>query len=429
MSDAETWKVVFRGLVRDERKLSLALKAALGDSAVENATPSVVALRREVGKLAGLAAARDSTAALMAEDIRLRLAHCREEIALTSSALAEDQARIEADIEQLRASESIIAKTHKTLPDEEESGRAGRLHQIDAELEAIGGPTCGWFKDDHDDFIRLCAKTSAQSDEARLAALLRAFPLFSEQRITDHLVAVTRKRELDQEKRQLAAEHLQARRDELVRRAEETKKLEETREAEEARRKRQQQTQQQQLNEQRLRQWELKRVRSAEAEASRKKEQRKRQQEAEEERKRRETAERAAQRQQVEEFRRKKQSERELEEQTRREEEAARPRPETHVVERIREKEEEMVRRRQEKLNERKSAAQRRQSLMAATSQRLAEQYAYVESKLEEQTVTAVGKVVNKFDPMRQPSKHADNFAGVLVRTQGRRLVAWRAGS
>jgi len=98
-------------------------------------------------------------------------------------------------------------------------------------------------------------------------------------------------------------------------------------------------------------------------------------------------------------------------------------------LERIKEKEEQILLRKKELLERKKSSEEEKRKRMEKLLETKNVKFGHVESKLTEETKAIIGKKTEKFDPKKgdQP-KIADTFGGMLGKGPSRAIPTWRQG-
>jgi len=303
------------------------------------------------------------------------------------------------------------------------------IEQIEVAIEKKGGRYCGWIPEDHEDFLKLLLKNGKNSRSAAFKhALHRNFPIFSDDEITQHIDLYCAQQELNEQKRKLvekykllqkkAAESELAQlkiidQDENVQL--ENQKTKEQREKERLRRKEQ------------LERWQKEKEREAAELKRRTQEEKLKRATSMEEERQKELKEKLAKQEALKKYKEKKEMELKLmQEQQKLKEKMSKPILFMDDFRRIKEKEEELVRRRSELKERKRQYVEEKNQRLNEFFNKLDQKFQYVQSNLLHQTTAVVKKQTRKFNPEKDAPAWGNNYGGVLVRTEGRKLVQWR---
>ena len=95
-------------------------------------------------------------------------------------------------------------------------------------------------------------------------------------------------------------------------------------------------------------------------------------------------------------------------------------------LDRIKRKEEELTNKKIELIDKKRQNSKLKEERLNLFFNKIDEKYKHVENKFDQYTSSIAKKQTNKFNPSKDVVKDGGNFGGVLIRTEGRRLVAWR---
>ena len=417
-----------------ERRLQAFLHQSKPPSSAASAVEEALALRKKLLNLEDLSKRKDSGSIPLAKGIEATLVQLRERLREEMARASEEEADLETELEVLRQADAFEEPPRpinapKSLENLERNDPVSRIQELDGLIEKNGGQTCGWFKEDHDDFVRILAKHKRDLDSKDFqTAIGRAFPLFSLERLNEHIAAYRKYLGLEEAKKGLVAKHKEEKKNVLLSRAAQIETVERSRETQQRLEQEKNFAQHQAKVKSQVESWRVQKALSAELSKNRQKQ-------LEEENERQRLQQELKQRLEKErnlallsEYKaRRKRDQELLEEQRRKKEEESKPAVDPLTANRIRMKEEEALRRKNELVKERVARSEHRKTILEAAYSKVSDKYLFVEPKLAEQTKAAVGKIVKKFDPKKQEGKWGDNFAGVLVRTQGRKLPEWRS--
>jgi hypothetical protein len=327
--------------------------------------------------------------------------------------------------------ESSVEKTGATESDAEKLMRhiKREIEEIDATVEKKGGRNCGWIPEDHDDFVKLLNKNGKNPRSIAFKAVLhRNFPIFSDDEITQHIDLFCAQQELNEQKKRLVERYklLQKKTAESelaqLKKAEqdensnlENQKTKEQREKERQRRKEQ------------LEKWQREKEREAAELRKKEQEDKLRRAVSMDEERQREVKEKLAKQEALRRYKEKKEMEMKLlSEQQKLKEKMSKPILFLDDLRRIKEKEERLVRRRSELKDRKKQFMEERNQRLNEVFNKFDQKFQYVQNNLLQQTTAVVKKQTRKFNPEKDAPVWGNNYGGVLIRTEGRKLVQWR---
>ena len=93
---------------------------------------------------------------------------------------------------------------------------------------------------------------------------------------------------------------------------------------------------------------------------------------------------------------------------------------------RIKKKEENLIRKKSELIKKKYYSQNIKKEKINNIKKKFEKKYSYVKPKFGIKTTSVIGKQREKFDFDKEIGKFGNNFAGVLVRTTGRKLVNWK---
>ena len=335
----------------------------------------------------------------------------------------------EANVTKLKIKE--FEKEEKKEKDEEASEQGvikTKVAEIDNELQTLGGRNLGWLKEDHDDFISLFNKhgRSIRSVDF-LQALARNFPLFKDKDIALHIQKLEQSMALENEKktlmerykdiqRQLGQEQLisfqkkEAENEEMINR-DKNKKFKEHN----------------QQVKKKISEWEVKKEQIYKEKAIEENRIKEKLKKAELERKKKIEEDKIKKHAEILKFREKRQLQAQLkDEESRKKKEAAKKIFSMQDLDRIRQKEVDFVSKRELLIEKKLNPIRQKQDRLQQFHKKVQTKFKAVETRVDQPTTSVAKKQTNKFNPTKDSSKFGNNFAGEIIRTEGRRLVAWR---
>jgi hypothetical protein len=304
-----------------------------------------------------------------------------------------------------------------------------KIEDIETAIEKKGGRYCGWIKEDHDDFLKILLKNGKNLKSAAFkTALHRNFPLFSEDELNHHIDLYSAQLDLTENKRKLVDKYklLQKRTAENEITHLKNDKQNENKNLENLKIQQQKDKELKKRKEQ-LEKWQ--KIREKEAEEVKKREQQEKEKHelSMEERKQRDLREKIAKQEALKKYKEKKEMELKLQEEKQKlKERLSKPILYVDDIVRIKQKEDQLVRRKSELKQRKTLVVEEKSKRLNEFFSKFDQKFQYVQSNLLHQTTAVVKKQTKKFNPEKDAPVFGNNYAGVLVRTEGRRLVQWR---
>ena len=306
-----------------------------------------------------------------------------------------------------------------------------QINAINDQIDKNGGRDCGWMKIDHEDFIKIFVKKGKNPKaKAFKDCLYKNFPLFSVESINSHVEKFTLNEQLNSEKKELLLRYKQFQqknaKEELVNFHEieqrenlnnENQKLQVILNKEKEERLKN------------LKDWKIQKEKQERETLAIKKKEEQKKKEIFELTKVNEDIEKKDKLEMIQKFREQKELKRLMSaEQNRYEHKMKLKMLNVEDFMRIKEKEELLLKKKKELIIRKKLPELEKKERLENFFNKIEQKFDYVENDLTHQTVAHVTKANRKFDFNKDKAKFGDNFAGNLVRTEGRKLVEWRNG-
>lgn len=298
------------------------------------------------------------------------------------------------------------------------------IEVIDRTIRNNGGIACNWPEEDHRDFLKLRTKHKNNINKAIfLEDCVSALPLYNKQDIQSHIDKFKIYCDLDNEKKGLVDNYKilkEERKRKMLRIIDEEQNQNQEKIKENAAERKEDREKQKKLKEQ-LTEWKRKKISMKEVnhekillEADkRKKQEEKRLQEK-----------KAMFSEKLKEYKQSKDIEKIQKLQP-----PIKKTLDPFEIERIKLKEEQILNRKKELIEKKKSFEEEKKKRLEKLFETKQIKFSYVESKLNEETKTIIGKKTPKFDPFKgdQP-KIADTFGGMIGKGPSRAIPSWRQG-
>lgn len=327
----------------------------------------------------------------------------------------------ESSTEKTAVKESDTEKLMKHIKDE--------IEEIEAAIEKKGGRYCGWIPEDHEDFLKLLLKNGKNPrSTAFKAALHRNFPIFSDDEITQHIDLYCAQQDLVEQKKKLVEKYKLLQKKAAEGELAQLKKAEQDENANlENQKTKEQREKERQRRKEQLEKWQKEREKEAAELKKKEQEDKLRRAMSMEDERQRELKEKLAKQEALRKYREKKEMELKLmHEQQKLKEKMSKPILFMDDLRRIKEKEEQLVRRKSELKERKRQVVEERNHRLNEFFSKLDQKFQYVQSNLLHQTTAVVKKQTRKFNPEKDAPVWGNNYAGVLIRTEGRKLVQWR---
>ena len=302
------------------------------------------------------------------------------------------------------------------------------IGEIDNELNQLGNRNLGWIKEDHDDFVKIFIKSGKETrNELFRTNLSKNFPLFSEDELNVHIEKFERMNFLEKQKKDLLEKYknLQKKKGESQLISFKKKDVENTLS----------ENQQRNINfqhhskivKEKLEAWEIEK-KKMEMETKQKELLKLRlDKEKQEEERKRLLLEKMNKQAEIQKFREKKEIEELLKiEHEKKKKLESKKALSLQDLDRIKRKEEELTNKKIELIDKKRQNSKLKEERLNLFFNKIDEKYKHVENKFDQYTSSIAKKQTNKFNPSKDVVKDGGNFGGVLIRTEGRRLVAWR---
>lgn len=379
----------------------------------------------------------------MATDIERRLSSFKTDLATESRKLESMEGSIEEELklmnsELIDCERTTVDRKARTVNERNENSNCQndslkaikiQIDSIDSEIEKNGGRDCGWMKVDHDDFMKLFVKKGRNPrSKAFREALLKSFPLFSPEAINSHVERFVANEELMAEKKALVARYKRFQQEHAKVELESMKQVQ-TDDVQNKELIRQQAliAREREERAKQLADWRLAKEKEEKEVAVQKRREEARLKEVFELTKAREETQRKEKQELIQRYKESRELKRMMSaEQKMHEERLRRAAIGPDDINRIKMKEEQLVRRREELKARKVQPVIERQERLGQFFERAESRFDYLENNVTNTTVAQLKKQTRKFDFERDDPKFGDNFAGNLVRIEGRKLAEWR---
>lgn len=294
------------------------------------------------------------------------------------------------------------------------------ISRLDQEWNKNGGRDCGWHRAEQDDFLKLLSRCHNNPDSAKFRKELpRAFPLYASDELEEHIRRHKSNKEIGVLKKRLLKAYKELSLKMVEKEVGDVKveepvknpvKLPNLVERNQMKRK--------------IIEWKREKELEEFIKQEKEKDNQKQVKEAEKAKLRHHS-------EQLKKIRKEKEFKRQRDELIRKKEEELRKlqRPvfSPDTLKRIKMKEKTLLRRRSEALKRKHEEKTNKELMQQKIVEKQKSKFAFVKNRFDHQTTSVIKKQVEKFDARKMQGKYGHNFAGVIVRTTGRRLANWRA--